>query len=98
MAASCASRDEGRGMRDEGHVGACYARPEEQRRPGFPSPTEGEGPGVRGGREMRFSDMVGLARDNLSRARLRTVLTSTGVMIGTAAVVMLLAAGNGAEA
>lgn len=46
---------------------------------------------------MRFVDMLGLARDNLSRARLRTALTATGVAIGTAAVVTLISVGNGAE-
>jgi putative ABC transport system permease protein len=47
---------------------------------------------------MRFFDMVGLARDNLSRARLRTALTAMGVAIGTAAVVTLVAVGTGAQA
>ena len=46
---------------------------------------------------MRLVDMLGLARDNLSRARLRTALTATGVAIGTAAVVPLISVGNGAE-
>ncbi len=47
---------------------------------------------------MRVLDILGLARDNLGRARLRTALTATGVAIGTAAVVALIAFGNGAEA
>src|SRR5438067_11576727 len=47
---------------------------------------------------MRFFDMVGLARDNLNRARLRTALTAIGVAIGTAAVVTLVAVGTGAQA
>jgi putative ABC transport system permease protein len=47
---------------------------------------------------VRVADLLALARDNLNRAKLRTALTAIGVTIGTAAVVMLLAAGNGAEA
>ncbi len=47
---------------------------------------------------MHFTDLLALARDNLSRARLRSSLTAIGVTIGTAAVVLLISVGNGAEA
>ncbi|HEV3232017.1 MAG TPA: ABC transporter permease [Candidatus Dormibacteraeota bacterium] len=47
---------------------------------------------------MRFSDTLGLALQNVLRTRLRTTLTATGVAIGTAAVVTLLAFGNGVQA
>ena len=47
---------------------------------------------------MLAIDMLSLAKDNLQRARLRTALTATGVAIGTAAVVTLVAFGSGAEA
>lgn len=46
---------------------------------------------------MRLQDMIGLARDNLTRARLRSSLTAAGVAIGTAAVVTLLAFGSEVE-
>lgn len=47
---------------------------------------------------MRFIDTVNLARSNVGRTRLRTALTATGIAIGTAAVVTLLALGNGIQA
>jgi putative ABC transport system permease protein len=47
---------------------------------------------------MRFSDNLLLALQNVRRTRLRTALTATGVAIGTAAVVTLLAFGNGVQA
>ena len=47
---------------------------------------------------MRFLDTVNLARSNVGRTRLRTTLTATGIAIGTAAVVTLLALGNGIQA
>lgn len=46
---------------------------------------------------MRLTDILALARDNLSRARLRTLLTAMGVAIGTAAVITLISVGNGVE-
>jgi putative ABC transport system permease protein len=47
---------------------------------------------------MRFVDTVNLARGNVGRTPLRTALTATGIAIGTAAVVTLLALGNGIQA
>jgi putative ABC transport system permease protein len=47
---------------------------------------------------MRFLDTINLARGNVGRTRLRTALTATGIAIGTAAVVTLLALGNGVQA
>jgi putative ABC transport system permease protein len=47
---------------------------------------------------MRFLDTVNFARSNVGRTRLRTTLTSVGIAIGTAAVVTLLALGNGIQA
>jgi putative ABC transport system permease protein len=47
---------------------------------------------------VRFLDILGLARDNLARTKLRTALTATGIAIGTAAVITLLAFGNGIQA
>jgi putative ABC transport system permease protein len=47
---------------------------------------------------MRLVDTVNLARGNVGRTRLRTALTATGIAIGTAAVVTLLAFGNGIQA
>lgn len=47
---------------------------------------------------MRLIDMLGYARQNLGRARLRTSLTLIGIAIGTAAVVTLLAFAQGVRA
>jgi putative ABC transport system permease protein len=47
---------------------------------------------------MQLRDTLRMARDNLSRARLRTTLTTLGVAIGTAAVVTLVAVGIGTRA
>ncbi len=47
---------------------------------------------------MQLRDTLRMARDNLSRARLRTTLTTAGVAIGTAAVVTLVAVGTGTQA
>ena len=47
---------------------------------------------------MRFIDTINFARSNVGRTRLRTALTATGIAIGTAAVVTLLALGNGIQA
>ncbi|HET9848223.1 MAG TPA: ABC transporter permease [Candidatus Dormibacteraeota bacterium] len=44
---------------------------------------------------MKPSDTLGLALQNVRRTRLRTFLSALGVAIGTAAVVALVAAGNG---
>lgn len=46
---------------------------------------------------MKSTDTLGLAVSNLRRTRLRTALSGVGIAIGTAAVVSLLAAGNGFE-
>lgn len=46
---------------------------------------------------MRTRDLLGLALGNVSRARLRSVLTILGVAIGTALVVLLIALASGAE-
>ena len=47
---------------------------------------------------MRLLDLVNFARNNIGRSRLRTTLSATGIAIGTAAVVTLLALGNGIQA
>lgn len=46
---------------------------------------------------MRFSDYLSLAWANLWRRKGRTILTMTGVIIGTAAIVVMLALGLGME-
>lgn len=46
---------------------------------------------------MRTTDLLALALGNVSRARLRSVLTILGVAIGTALVVLLIALASGAE-
>ena len=46
---------------------------------------------------MRTSDLLALALGNVSRARLRSILTILGVAIGTALVVLLIALASGAE-
>lgn len=46
---------------------------------------------------MRPSDLLALALGNVSRARVRSILTILGVAIGTALVVLLIALASGAE-
>ena len=46
---------------------------------------------------MRTIDLLALALGNVSRARLRSILTVLGVAIGTALVVLLIALASGAE-
>ncbi|MEF8938996.1 MAG: ABC transporter permease, partial [Salinivenus sp.] len=46
---------------------------------------------------MRLADLLTLAWANLWRNRTRSLLTGVGVMVGTAALVMLLAYGSGLE-
>ena len=46
---------------------------------------------------MRTADLLGLAFGNYSRSRLRSTLTTLGVAIGTALVVLLIALATGAE-
>ena len=46
---------------------------------------------------MRTADLLALALGNVSRARLRSILTILGVAIGTALVVLLIALASGAE-
>lgn len=46
---------------------------------------------------MRFTDLIGLAWDNLWRNRTRSALTLVGVMIGVAALLTLLAYGSGLQ-
>lgn len=46
---------------------------------------------------MRLTDLLRLAVGNVSRARLRSILTILGVAIGTALVVLLIALASGAE-
>ena len=47
---------------------------------------------------MKLLDTLNYARQNLGRAKLRTVLTAVGIAIGTAAVVTLLAFAQGVQA
>ena len=47
---------------------------------------------------MRFSDLISLIIDNLSRRKGRVMLTAIGVVIGTAAVVTLVSLGAGLQA
>lgn len=46
---------------------------------------------------MRFDDLVRVVLRNLNRIRVRTALTTTGVIIGTAAIVILLSVAFGFE-
>ena len=46
---------------------------------------------------MRWTDILLLSLQNLKRRRLRTLLTMLGVVIGTAAIVVTLSLGAGAE-
>src|SRR2546425_9945001 len=46
---------------------------------------------------MRASDLLGMSLGNYTRARLRSTLTTAGVAIGTALVVLLIALATGAE-
>lgn len=46
---------------------------------------------------MRFSDLISLIIDNLSRRKGRVLLTAIGVVIGTAAVVTLVSLGAGLQ-
>ena len=46
---------------------------------------------------MRFDDLVRVVLRNLNRIRVRTALTTTGVIIGTAAIVVLLSVAFGFE-
>ena len=46
---------------------------------------------------MRFGDLLGMSLGNYGRARLRSGLTTAGVAIGTALVVLLIALATGAE-
>jgi ABC-type antimicrobial peptide transport system permease subunit len=46
---------------------------------------------------MRFGDAVGFARDSLRKRRLRTFLTSAGVMIGIGALVSMISFGKGMQ-
>jgi putative ABC transport system permease protein len=46
---------------------------------------------------MRFADLVRLILDNLSRRKTRVALTAIGVVIGTAAVVVLVSLGIGLQ-
>ena len=51
----------------------------------------------RADRELRSSDLFALAFGNYTRSRLRSTLTTLGVAIGTALVVLLIALATGAE-
>ena len=44
---------------------------------------------------MRISDLIALILDNLGRRKARVALTAVGVVIGTAAVVVLVSLGVG---
>ena len=44
---------------------------------------------------MKFKDILGLSLGNLKRRKWRTVLTVTGVFIGTISVVIMLSLGYG---
>jgi len=46
---------------------------------------------------MRWADLFAMSLGNYGRARLRSVLTTAGVAIGTALVVLLIALATGAE-
>jgi putative ABC transport system permease protein len=46
---------------------------------------------------MRFNDLFGLILTNLLRQPLRVILTATGVVIGTAAVVVLVSLAIGLQ-
>ena len=46
---------------------------------------------------MRLSDILRQSLQNLFRRKLRTILTMLGVVIGTAAIVVTLSLGAGAE-
>jgi putative ABC transport system permease protein len=46
---------------------------------------------------MRFSDMLGTALENLGRRKVRTVLTSTGVIVGILTIVTMVSLGVGVQ-
>ncbi len=47
---------------------------------------------------MRFSSTIGLAIEAITRNKLRSALTSLGVIMGVAAVIVMMALGDGAKA
>ncbi len=47
---------------------------------------------------MRWTDILGTSLANLTRRKLRSVLTLLGVVIGTAAIIVTISLGKGAEA
>jgi putative ABC transport system permease protein len=47
---------------------------------------------------MRFSSTIGLAFEAITRNKLRSALTSLGVIMGVAAVIVMMALGDGAKA
>ena len=46
---------------------------------------------------MRFSDIIAMSAGNLWKRKVRTILTVLGVMIGTAAIVVMLSLGIGLQ-
>jgi putative ABC transport system permease protein len=46
---------------------------------------------------MRFTDMLGTALENLGRRKVRTVLTSTGVIVGILTIVTMVSLGVGVQ-
>ena len=47
---------------------------------------------------MKFSSTIGLAFEAITRNKLRSALTSLGVIMGVAAVIVMMALGDGAKA
>ena len=47
---------------------------------------------------MKFSSTLGLAFEAITRNKLRSALTSLGIIMGVAAVIVMMALGDGAQA
>ncbi|MCP5095468.1 MAG: ABC transporter permease, partial [Chloroflexi bacterium] len=46
---------------------------------------------------MRFTELLRLVKNNLLRMKFRVLMTSAGVFIGTAAVILLMSLGAGLQ-
>src|SRR5207245_5164941 len=79
-----------------GQVRAAHRRPARRRRGGRRAADAG-GPTGHGGGPMRFVESIRIALQAIAANRLRSALTTLGILIGVAAVIILVAVGNGAS-